>query len=168
MWIVVILFQPQCVIDVGINFFIGIPVVVTFSQIMTKVDDTAVEKCRKIEEAGADVVGFNCGGGPATMLPLVQNVRKVCKVIWCLRWKGWNNDSDNRNSKNMMTSSNGNSFRVTGHLCGEFTGHRWIPHTKASGALMFSLIYARINSWVNNREAGDLRRHPTHCDVILM
>ena len=33
----------------------------------------------------------------------------------------------------MMTSSNGNIFRVTGHLCGEFTCHRWIPHTKASG-----------------------------------
>ena len=31
----------------------------------------------------------------------------------------------------MMTSSNGNIFRVTGHLCGEFTGHRWIPCTKA-------------------------------------
>ena len=25
-------------------------------------------------------------------------------------------------------------FRVTGHLCGEFTGHRWNPHTKASDA----------------------------------
>ena len=24
----------------------------------------------------------------------------------------------------MMTSSNGNIFRVTGPLCGEFTGHR--------------------------------------------
>ena len=34
----------------------------------------------------------------------------------------------------MMTSSNGNIFRVTGHLCGEFTGPRWIPHTKASDA----------------------------------
>ena len=27
----------------------------------------------------------------------------------------------------MMTSSNGNIFRVTGLLCGEFTGPRWIP-----------------------------------------
>ena len=27
----------------------------------------------------------------------------------------------------MMTSSNGNIFRVTGHLCGKFTGPRWIP-----------------------------------------
>ena len=34
----------------------------------------------------------------------------------------------------MMTSSNGNIFRVTGHLCGEFTGPRWIPRTKASNA----------------------------------
>ena len=35
---------------------------------------------------------------------------------------------------NMMTSSNGNIFRVTDPLCGEFTGHRWIPLTKASDA----------------------------------
>ena len=32
----------------------------------------------------------------------------------------------------MMTSSNRNLFRVTGPLCGEFTGYRWIPFTKAS------------------------------------
>ena len=34
----------------------------------------------------------------------------------------------------MMTSSNGKILRVTGHLCGEFTGHQWIPHTKACDA----------------------------------
>ena len=36
------------------------------------------------------------------------------------------------------------------------------------GALMFSLIYAWINDWVNNREAGDLRRQRGHYDVIVM
>ena len=36
------------------------------------------------------------------------------------------------------------------------------------GALMFTLICARINDWVNNREAGDLRRYRTHYDVIVM
>ena len=36
------------------------------------------------------------------------------------------------------------------------------------GALMFSLICARINDWVNNREAGDLRRHRGHYDVNVM
>ena len=34
----------------------------------------------------------------------------------------------------MVTSSNGNVFRVTGPLYGEYTGHRWIPLTKASDA----------------------------------
>ena len=36
------------------------------------------------------------------------------------------------------------------------------------GALMFSLICAWINAWVNNCEAGDLRLHRTHYDVIAM
>ena len=36
------------------------------------------------------------------------------------------------------------------------------------GALMFSLICAWINAWVNNREAGHLRRHRAHYDVIVM
>ena len=40
----------------------------------------------------------------------------------------------------MMTSSNGNIFRVTGHLCGEFTGHRWIPGTKASDAELWCFL----------------------------
>ena len=36
------------------------------------------------------------------------------------------------------------------------------------GTLMFSLICAWINGSVNNREAGDLRRHRAHYDVIVM
>ena len=36
------------------------------------------------------------------------------------------------------------------------------------GALMFSLICVWINGWVNNREAGDLRRHQAHYDVSVM
>ena len=36
------------------------------------------------------------------------------------------------------------------------------------GALMFSLICAWINGWINNREAGDLRSHRAHYDVIVM
>ena len=64
----------------------------------------------------------------------------------------------------MMTSSNGIIFRVTGPSCGEFTGPRWIPRTKKGqwrGALMFSLICARLNCWVNN---GDVKV----MDLMLM
>ena len=36
------------------------------------------------------------------------------------------------------------------------------------GALMFSLIWVWINDWVNNREAGDLRRYRAHYEVTVM
>ena len=36
------------------------------------------------------------------------------------------------------------------------------------GALLLSLICSWINGWVNNREAGDLRRHRAHYDVTVM
>ena len=43
------------------------------------------------------------------------------------------------------------------------------PHIGQSrGALMFSLICAWTNGWINNRGAGDLRRHRTHYDVTVM
>ena len=50
--------------------------------------------------------------------------------------------------------------------------HRWpvnSPHKgQWRGAVMLSLTCAWINDWVNNRETGDLRRHRTHYDVIVM
>ena len=43
------------------------------------------------------------------------------------------------------------------------------PHKgQRRGALMFSLICTRINGRANNDEAGDLRRHRAHYDVIVM
>ena len=33
-------------------------------------------------------------------------------------------------------------FRVTGHLCGEFTGPRWIPRTKASDAELWYFLWS--------------------------
>ena len=35
------------------------------------------------------------------------------------------------------------------------------------GALMFSLVCAWINGWVNNGEASGLKRHPAHYDVTV-
>ena len=49
--------------------------------------------------------------------------------------------------------------------------HRWpmnSPHKgQWRGFLMFSLICTQINGWANNREAGGLRSHRAHYDVIV-
>ena len=50
--------------------------------------------------------------------------------------------------------------------------HRWLVNYPHKGqwcrALMFSLICAWTKAWVNNRDAGDLRRHRVHYDVTVM
>ena len=40
--------------------------------------DPIGEACRRLQDAGADVVGLNCIRGPATMLPLLGEIRAAC------------------------------------------------------------------------------------------
>ena len=63
-----------------------------------------------------------------------------------------------------------NHFRAIGPLCGEFTGRWWIPITKDSDAELWCFLCSApwIDSWGNNDEAGNLRRHRAHYDVIVM
>ena len=69
----------------------------------------------------------------------------------------------------MMTSSNGNIFRVTDPLCGEFPGPGEFP-TQRPVTRSFDVFFdLRLNKRLsNNREAGDLRRYRAHYDVIIM
>ena len=65
----------------------------------------------------------------------------------------------------MMTSLNGNLFRVTGHLCGEFTGHRWIPLTKGQYCGLWCFCDVGPHKLLNKQSsgmAGDLRLHDVH------
>ena len=60
-------------------------------------------------------------------------------------------------------------FRVTGPLRGIHRSPVNSPlKSQWRGALMFYLICDWINGWENNGEAGDLRRHRAHYDVILI
>ena len=50
--------------------------------------------------------------------------------------------------------------------------HQWPVNSPHKGqwhrALMFPLIYTWTNSWINTREAGDLRCHCAHYDITVM
>ena len=58
---------------------------------------------------------------------LISNINEICYVAVGL---------------NMMTSSIGHIFRINAPLCGEFTGHRWIPRTKASDAELCCFLWS--------------------------
>ena len=53
-----------------------------------------------------------------------------------------------------MTSSNGNIFRVTGHLCGEFTGPRWIPARRPVTQSFDISFYLRLNKRLDKQSWG--------------
>ena len=59
-------------------------------------------------------------------------------------------------------------FRVTGHLCGEFTGPRWIPRTKASDAELWCFLWSdlRLNERLSKQLWGwwfETLSHPLWC-----
>ena len=59
----------------------GLPAVVTLiahKDPQMRDGASPAEACKRLEAAGADVVGLNCGRGPATMLPLLE---EVCKSV---------------------------------------------------------------------------------------
>jgi betaine-homocysteine S-methyltransferase len=47
---------------------------------ITRDDQTVTDTCRRLVDAGADVVGLNCIRGPETMLPLLRQIRAVIKT----------------------------------------------------------------------------------------
>ena len=84
----------------------------------------------------------------------IRVVMKVSKFLWLriARWRKWKH------------------FPRYWHFVRGI--HRWpvnSPHKgQWRGAFMLSLICTKINGWVNNGEAGDLRRHRAHYDVTVM
>jgi len=95
--------QVEWAVDAGVDFVIG----ETFSyaqealiatDVVKKAGATAVitlamhqadvtreewpvdDACRRLQDAGADVVGLNCIRGPATMMPLLERVRAAIDV----------------------------------------------------------------------------------------
>ena len=114
---------------------------------------------------------------------ICQTYKHICKICFPIKGYGerlgsmcgvfviisplWISPHDTRKSCDlMMTSSNEKHFHVTGILRGKFTDHRWIPPTKANDAKLWCFLWSA--PWINTRDAGDLRRHRAHYDVIVM
>jgi betaine-homocysteine S-methyltransferase len=92
--------QMQWVVQAGVDFVVaetfswvgealialdaikaaGLPAVITlaYHQAEHSRDGwTAEEACKRLKDAGADVVGLNCTRGPQTMLPMIARVREA-------------------------------------------------------------------------------------------
>ena len=66
--------------------------------------------------------------------------------------------------------SNGNIFRVTGHLWGEFTGHRWLPRTKGSDAELWCFLWSAplICYWIETKDPGTWQIFNSSWDQLIL
>jgi betaine-homocysteine S-methyltransferase len=76
-------FAEEALIATEVIKAAGLPAVVTLAlhQLpVTREEWTPAEACKRLEAAGADVVGLNCIRGPETMLPMLLDVREAVSV----------------------------------------------------------------------------------------
>ena len=119
----------RCQTNTGTNVKVltGWPVAINFNENFTK------NKIACIEE----IVKWKCRlqTDDHFVQPSCQNVSRPTETMW----PSYMTISFIRF---MMTPSNGNIFRVTGRLWGEFTGHRWSSLTKASDAELWCFLWS--------------------------
>jgi betaine-homocysteine S-methyltransferase len=68
----------------AIRKYSKVPAVVTFSvhrEENVREGWTPADTCRRLEAAGAEVVGVNCHRGPATMMPILKRIRRAVKCV---------------------------------------------------------------------------------------
>jgi methionine synthase I (cobalamin-dependent) len=57
----------------------NLPAMITFASVQNTLREgiSHVDACKILEKEGADVVGLNCSRGPATMMPMLQEIRRA-------------------------------------------------------------------------------------------
>ena len=110
---------------------------------------TSESNTRNAENKSSDYANFVVTGGTGSSVVFNNHGGTTdCKVgmmtiLLGFQWIPFNEMHLKMSSLNfIMTSWNGNIFRVTGHWCGEFTGPRWIPRTRASDAELWCFLWS--------------------------
>ena len=103
------------------------------------------------------------------IIAIIKTSRSFCQRRWCIFLLHFSLFQP-QGHLTMMASSNEKHFpRYWPFVRGIHRSPVNSPHKgQWRRALTFSLICAWINGWINNGEAGDLRRHRAHYDVSVM
>jgi betaine-homocysteine S-methyltransferase len=89
-----------------------LPAVITFIPVRDKSCDgrTWPDACRTLEDKGAEVVGLNCGRGPDTMLPLLEEIRRAVKCHVAALPVPYRTDDEHRSFFELKKAGNGAAF----------------------------------------------------------
>jgi betaine-homocysteine S-methyltransferase len=89
-----------------------LPAVITFIPVRDKSCDgrTWPDACQALEDQGAEVVGLNCGRGPDTMTPLLEDVRQAVGCRVAALPVPYRTDDEHRSFFDLKKADNGVAF----------------------------------------------------------
>jgi len=92
----------------------GLPSVVTFasSEDATIDGHSFEDACKRLEDAGADVVGLNCSRGPATLIPLLERVRAAVSCPVAAQPVPYRTGADQPTFQSLRDSNGGRAFPI--------------------------------------------------------
>src|SRR5437763_6110205 len=118
----------------------GLPAMVTLASVQpeeTRDGYDYVEACKRLEDAGADIVGLNCDRGPETMLPIIEKIRSTVSCYVAAQPVPYKTNALHPTFESLRTGDGSQAFRsYLTHFCA--TGSRW-PHLRVRPGLLASI-----------------------------
>ncbi|ESO90437.1 hypothetical protein LOTGIDRAFT_217867 [Lottia gigantea] len=109
------------------------------------------DACKQLEDAGADVVGLNCGRGPATITPLMKEIKKVCKVPLCclpVPYRCTPEQPTMQTLKDPKTGKQAFPVDLPAHTCGRTEIREWAEEMKALGIQYIGLCCGNASHYL--------------------
>ncbi|ESO90438.1 hypothetical protein LOTGIDRAFT_233748 [Lottia gigantea] len=138
----------------------GLPAVISMSPFAkdTTYDGYSYgDVCKQLEDAGADVVGLNCGRGPATITPLIKDAKLKCKgPLACLpvTYRTTEKQPNFQSLADPVTGQKAFPVDLPAHTCGRTEIREWAEEMKALGIQYIGLCCGNASHYL--REVAEV------------
>jgi betaine-homocysteine S-methyltransferase len=117
---------------------LGLPAMVTLASVQpgeTRDGYDYVEACKRLADAGADIVGLNCDRGPETMLPIIERVRAAVSCYVAAQPVPYKTNAQYQTFESLRTIDGERAFPLAlePHLCNRFEMAAFVRKARAIG-----------------------------------
>jgi betaine-homocysteine S-methyltransferase len=116
----------------------GLPAMVTLASVQpgeTRDGYDYVEACKRLADAGADIVGLNCDRGPETMLPIIERMRAAVGCYVAAQPVPYKTSAQYPTFESLRTADGERAFPLAlePHLCNRFEMAAFARRARAIG-----------------------------------
>src|SRR5437660_10406657 len=116
----------------------GLPAMVTLASVQpeeTRDGYDYVEACKRLEDAGADIVGLNCDRGPETMLPIIEKIRSTVSCYVAAQPVPYKSNAQHLTFESLRTGDGQQAFPLVlePFLCNRFEMAAFTRQARAIG-----------------------------------